>query len=74
VIVTPEGLRARLAAGTSATAIAAEALARIAEFDDPALFLHLRPEAEIMAEAEGVASAPDITALGGWRAHLAARG
>lgn len=51
MIVTLEGLRARLAAGTPATTIAAEALARIAEFNDPALFLHLRPEAEIMAEA-----------------------
>jgi allophanate hydrolase len=26
-----------------------------------------------LAEAEGVASAPDITGLGGWRAHLASK-
>ncbi|MCU0944871.1 MAG: amidase family protein, partial [Rubritepida sp.] len=55
---TIAGLRARIAAGTAPRTIAGEALARIAAFDDPALFLTRRPDAEVLAEAEHLPQGP----------------
>ncbi|MCX8132346.1 MAG: allophanate hydrolase [Roseococcus sp.] len=56
--LTIGGVRARLAAGVAPRVIAEEALARIAAFDDPALFITLRPAAEILAEAERLPEGP----------------
>jgi allophanate hydrolase len=56
--LTVAGVAARLAAGVAPRAIAAEALARIAAFADPALFITRRPEAEVLAEAERLPQGP----------------
>lgn len=56
--LTIGGVRARLAAGLPPRVIAEEALARIAAFDDPALFITLRPAADILAEAERLPEGP----------------
>ena len=45
------GLHAAYAAGLSPAEVIAEAYRRILEADDPGIFLHLRPEAEAVAEA-----------------------
>lgn len=45
-----------LSAPLSPTAAVRRAFARIAEQDDPAMFISLRPEAEVMAEAEALES------------------
>jgi allophanate hydrolase len=50
--LTIAAVAARIAAGTQPRVIAEEALARIAAFDDPALFITLRPAADILAEAD----------------------
>jgi allophanate hydrolase len=46
-----ESLHGAYAAGLSAEAVIAEAYARIAAAGDPGIFLHLRPQEEVMAEA-----------------------
>jgi len=56
--VTIGAIAARIAAGVPATTIAEEALSRIAAFNDPALFLHLRPAADILAEAAKLPRGP----------------
>ena len=44
-------LRAAYAGGTPAAATVAAVYRRIAAVDDPGIFIHLRPEAEVLAEA-----------------------
>ncbi|GAB5376823.1 MAG: allophanate hydrolase [Acuticoccus sp.] len=55
---TLPGLRAAYAAGARPAAIVAEVYRRIAAVADPGIFLHLRPEADVIAEAERL-DAPD---------------
>jgi allophanate hydrolase len=56
--MTIEAVRQRLAAGETALDIARTALARIAAWDDPALFITLRDEASLLAEAETLPAGP----------------
>lgn len=48
---TLTGLAAAYAGGTSPAEIVARVYRRIAEVDDPGIFLHLRPEAEVLEDA-----------------------
>jgi allophanate hydrolase len=57
-MLTVAGVAARMAAGASPRSIAAEALARIAAFDDPALFITRRADSEVLAEAERLPRGP----------------
>lgn len=56
--LTVAGVRARVAAGVAPRAVAAAAIARISAFDDPALFITRRPDAEILAEAARLPEGP----------------
>lgn len=60
--LTLPSLRAAYAEGVTPADVVAEVYARIAELDDPALFLHLRDEAAVLAEA---AALPEGGALWG---------
>lgn len=51
-------LRAAFAAGLAPAGLVAEIYRRIAERDDPGIFLHLRPEAEVLADYAAL-GAPD---------------
>lgn len=55
---TLEALKAFLSAGGSAVAVAEEALARIAAFDDPALFITAIPRADLLASAAALPVGP----------------
>ncbi|MBY0335764.1 MAG: allophanate hydrolase [Acetobacteraceae bacterium] len=55
---TVSGIRAHLAAGGGAVAIAEEALERIARFGDPALFLHAVPRDALLRDAASLPPGP----------------
>ncbi|MEM8553730.1 MAG: allophanate hydrolase [Pseudomonadota bacterium] len=58
-------LRAAYAAGTTPADVVSEVYRRIEEVNDPALFLHLRPEDEVLAEVDGLATqSPDLPLWG----------
>jgi allophanate hydrolase len=54
--LTGAAIAAFIAHGGSPVALARVALGRIAEYDDPALFLHLLPDATVLAQAEILAA------------------
>ena len=56
--MTIEAVRRRLSAGETAADIARAALARIAQWDDPALFIAVREEAALLAEAAALPPGP----------------
>ncbi len=63
--LTLNALRDAYASGTSPSDIVREVYRRIASVDDPAIFIHLRPEGDVLAEAQALPPRSDTLPLWG---------
>lgn len=68
-----QSLRGFYAAGGQVAAIIRAVYARIAELDDPGIFITLRPEADVLADAASLPQNMDLEAQPLWGAPFAAK-